>query len=156
MRTVTLQIIESPADHTLSDPAKAGRRYKRGDILDAMLTPPNATKTGNDWHWDQPLNSPRTVLVHMRDVPDDRWHNMRNVFSAEMTAGEELTRRRKWRFLIPNLATPKRNELLTNREVTLAWTAARDHIRRKVVTTQTDPDGDDESNAVLDADLPGP
>ena len=162
-RTVTLVVMEAPSQHDLSyDPDKQARRYRRGDIIDVFLTPPKATKTGNDWHLNSPIGNSRLVYIHMRDVPEDRWTNMRKEFrkgskadNTEVSSADDVeVRRRKWRFRIPGLTAPKRQELEQERQLTLAWNAARNHIRRKVIVVEGDPDQDDTSNAVQDSDLP--
>lgn len=172
VRTVTLQILRfAPASNGMPADQDAAR-LRRGDIVDVVLTPPNATRDGNDWHWDGGVRSKNLGFVHMRDVPEARWQNMRVRFTEGLTrnnlgSAEDpddkvdspdgtlyLAREKRWRFQIPQMANAKRDQLLNDGETTYAWDAARLLIVRKQFTDKLDP-SQDTSHAVTDADLPG-
>lgn len=158
----TLMVVEN-ADETQKEPgSKAAMGQFRGDVVTAHRTRSIATRTGQDWHIDGGIGDTKHVYVHMRDMPIERWTNMRRQFSSRVTVPdtidgepyERTVRKQKWRFRIKDLAIPVRNELLTEREVTIAWHAARQHIRRKAVVAEEDADQDDDAHAVHDDDLP--
>lgn len=171
---MTLQIVTVRPDHLDGDPVARAINFQRGDINLVVLTPPHASKDGDDWRWDTPILSPRCGFIHMPDVPEERWQNMRRRFMDRLTVNnvssiedrdnapdEEdpptserfISRRRRWRFDIPGLPAPKRNELLTLKETTYRWDLARDLIRRKTYTVIEDPD-QDVYTPVADEDLP--
>lgn len=157
----SLQIVLSPKTHDLSyDPEKAARRYRRGDIFDVhrSASVANFDQPSGEWHVDGG-STHFFGYIHITDVPDNRFRNMKQVLSSESPEVDgqgniDNYRRRHWRIPLANLPAPQRNALLNDREITVGWVGFRDKIRRKSISNRLDPQTDDESNAVTDGELP--
>lgn len=69
--------------------------------------------------------------------------------------GEKLGLYRKRRWRIPPMLLPLalRQELLANRQITVAWADAKARIRRKIILNRLNNTQDDESTELTDADV---
>ena len=154
MPAITVQIMVNAPTHDLSyDPPKAARRHRNGDILGVYKTSDFATLTGNTWNWNDVISSPRSVFVHIRDLPTGLGALAKQRLEGRIVAADDTLRIRKYRLPPGVLPVPVQNTLRDDREVTMSWTQFKSVCRKKVITVILDPEQDDESTSIIDSDL---
>lgn len=154
MPGITLQIMVNVGTHDLSyDLMKAAIRHRNGDILAVYPTSDLADLVGGDYKFRDVISSPRSVFVHVRDVPQGLEDKaIRRLIERHQPAAEVFRLRL---FRIPPSVVPAATlaTLLAEKELTVDWLQAKQFIRQKSITTLLDPTTDDESTPLEDADL---
>jgi len=156
MPAITLQVMVNAPTHVIDTSFvanKAAMRRRNGDILAVHNTQNFATLNGNDWNWNEPISSPRSVFIHIRDIPANLVPLARQRLTGKVKAASERIRIRQYRIPPGIMPQPVIDALQADREVTMDWTQAKTIIKKKSVTVVLDPDQDDESTSVVDADL---
>lgn len=135
---LTLQVIITPANHTLSDPAKNARRYATGDVVDIFNADVVSPFNGTDHILRDVISDPRFVFVHVRGVPDRTLGRIKDTISTPdieyvLVNGEPVSssyhRRRKFALLASSVPTAMRNRLMADRQITVTWTQAKNYVR---------------------------
>ena len=154
MPAITVQIMVNAPTHDLSyDPPKAARRHRNGDILGVYKTSDFATLTGNTWNWNDVISSPRSVFVHIRDLPTGLGARAKQRLEGMISAIDDILRIRRFRLPPSALPVPVQNALRDDREVTMSWAQFKSVCRKKIITVALDPDQDDETTELVDGDL---
>lgn len=147
---LTLQVIITPANHPLSDPAKRARRYTAGDVVDIFDADVVAPFNGTDHILRDVISDPRFVFVHVRGVPDRPLGRIKDTLGAAdieygLVNGEPVIiafhRRRKFSLLTSSVPAALRNKLLADRQITVTWTQVKDyvwHVRENRLITDAD------------------
>ncbi len=158
-RIVCFEVLEQAPNHDLSaDPEKEARRLRRGDVISTRLTPPVATRIEGEWRLNSSIGTPKLVYIHVEQVPEKRWQNLRKQMQEKchLTEGDESTpktRTRKWRVRIKDLPDGPRTKLIAQRECTMQWNIFRSRLCKKVVHDPYDPASDNDT-PIEDTDIP--
>lgn len=136
---VSLQVMLSAPTHDTGDAGKNARRYVDGDIINLYDATVFATKTGQDWIWNEPVSSPRTGFVHIDGAPDGfiTIDELRELLQQSIDASvdpdnPDITNVRDWNLDLLGLTPSQRSELLSNKQVTVKWNAIKNKVLRKL------------------------
>ena len=146
-------MVNAPTHDLSYDPPKAARRHRNGDILGVYKTSDFATLTGNTWNWNDVISSPRSVFVHIRDLPTGLGARAKQRLEGMISAIDDILRIRRFRLPPSALPVPVQNALRDDREVTMSWAQFKSVCRKKIITVALDPDQDDETTELVDGDL---
>jgi len=167
----TIQIVLIPLDNIVSDPAIEAARYRPGDPCNVILTEEIQKATGlpwgyfdgSSWHKRTGLG-PKNGYVHVTGIPDSiPFEKLKNkLLEADLKlenagfANPEYTRRRVRRFRLPidKISHPKVTTLIETQEVTVSFNAAKNFIKRKILSGDgLDQSLDDEGTSITDGDF---
>lgn len=151
---MTVQIMVNAPTHDLSyDPAKAAMRHRNGDIIGVYNTAQNAVLLGNTWHWNGVISSPRSVFIHIRNLPANLGAKAERRLMGRIKPATEVFRLSKYRLPPSILPPPMQAALIADREITMSWAQFKFLCRKKSITVLLDPSQDDESTSIVDGDL---
>lgn len=154
MAALTVQIMVNVPTHDLSyDPAKAAKRHRNGDVIAVYDTAQNAVLIGQNWHWNGVISSPRSVFVHIRDLPDNLVAKAADRLAGAIKPASEVFRLSQYRLPPSALSVPVQDALRDNREITMSWAQFKSVCRKKVITAMLDPNQDEESTSIVEGDL---
>ena len=143
---------EVPPGRDESEPIKARAYYRRGDLISV-----------NHLH-SQPIALNRRIRVlHITGAPqrDPDLDIALEIIRTQLLSGvdqgtgenSETIRRRKWRFLIPELNAAQRSDLKNNGHITITWNYFKNRCRIKAILNPNDQSLDDLSTALKDSDI---
>ncbi len=116
--------------------------YDQGDIVEVYRTNrfTNVEWNGASYTTAGGVLMPRTGYIHVRNVPTDVFRRIRRLTRRKYhdpldpedphSGGERF--RRRWQVQIDELATPVRNKLLADREITRTWIQFKNKTKHKV------------------------
>ena len=136
-KDVTLQIMKMTPGHDLSyDSIKDAARLKKGDIIQVILSTDVATWNVDHYELNDVINSPRTVFVHVTDVPITALNKAFGLTKSQVDfpVDPEVHRiilRRKWQVDIQAIPQDVRDQILADGEGTFTWTQAKSYIKNK-------------------------
>ncbi len=152
MVAITLQIMINAPTHALATPEKTAMRHRNGDVLGVHKTSDFATLADGEWKWNDVISSPRSVFVHVTDVPTNLAKKIWRLARGIKVASESL-RVRRYRIPPSVVPTAFRDKLLADKEATITFTQAKTFIRKKVISNALDPSLDNEDTQLVDGDL---
>ena len=122
-------------------------RFRFGDVVQVW---PRAKVT------EPPAPGSPFWFIHVTGIPDFvPFEKIKNVLMSPsvstITSEPEIIRRRRWR-LAGSVPQAIIDQLKANREITVTYTQAKNHIARKVATNVDNPDFDTEQ-LLQDSDL---
>lgn len=152
MPAITLQIMVNAPTHPLDTPEKEAYRYRNGDPIQLYMSDDIATWSGTEYLMSPAPTHPRFLYFHITEVPDRLIPNVRRLCERHSVANEKY---RKRRFRIPPavMAPVALSRILSDRQMTFNWQAAKQLIRKKLVTNIADSSTDDETTRLQDGDL---
>lgn len=161
MVAITLQIMVNAPTHEIRhrnfdgaiDPEQTAARYRNGDIIAVHNTANSATFIAGAWRWNDVISAPRSVFVHISNLPNNLAPKARRRLTGSMRAGSDLLRRKQYRLPPSALPVPVQDALRDDREVTMTWAQAKTVIRKKIINVVLDPSQDDETTSIVDGDL---
>ena len=149
----TLQVIVNAPTHLLAKPEHAAMRHRNGDVIDLIPTAELADLIGSEYKIRGEIRNPRFSFIHISDFPDEQFERARRRITEMITAASDKLRLSRYRVLFSALPAPVRTALRDDREITMTWAQAKSVIRKKIITVILDPQQDDESTSIVDADL---
>jgi hypothetical protein len=150
---VTLQIMTNTQTHSLDTSEKESMRHKDGDIIGVHITKNLATKVGSDWKWNTNITSPRSMFMHVTNVPLNVAKKIKERLTAPICPASETFRMSK--FIMPPrfIPTALLNKMLSDKEATITYTDMKSLVRKKSIVALLDPSQDDETAQLVDGDL---
>ena len=136
-----------PVDATVEIMLETGQpSYARGDIVDIYRTDKFTNIT---WNAGQSkyltgggVLMPKTGYVHVTGIPNDIFGRLKrrltkDKFNPDVSGGVDphsggRQHKRRWRLVVSELATPVRDELLADREITRTWIQFKNKTKHKI------------------------
>jgi hypothetical protein len=163
MSNYSLVVMVAPATHDLSyNVQKEAGRYRRGDIVDIVLTSktqaPNVNGRLGYIHITGVPNRislarAKEVLLSLVTIDDPDYVNSGLDIDIGQDVRQLITRTRQWRIPVSLIPLAKRQAMLNNREFTVNWATVKPYIRKKIVADRLNAAQDNEDTALVENDI---